>query len=220
MLKKFLAVMLVTASFVFASDVWSGNSGGDEYSGTTSSTYQVDEYSRRKAPAPPAPPVDYKFAVGAQPFSLLIFGAQSNVALYMTIELGFGSSFSFITRPVYLDIGRVEGWGITEGFRYYFGSRGHRGWYIEPEVQYVSVTGSKNERYYNGYGYSSHERIVSVSGVGVYLLGGYKLMKGHFMLGGDAGIGMNFYDTDDSDVKDVIRDGFWYDCNFYIGFAF
>ena len=38
----------------------------------------------------------------------------------------------------------ASGFGIEEGFRFYVSGKGHKGWYVEPELWFASVDASNS----------------------------------------------------------------------------
>ena len=228
MLKKVVVLFAMVASLVFADDSMYGYSspyGSNPYGTSNETTYA-------SAPVYPIPQeTDYRFSLAFHPMGTIIYKAAMDVfGLWVSFEAGFGSSFSLITRPVILNgtyhSTTITGYGLTEGFRFYLSGRGHRGWYIEPEIQYASLEGSREgEQVRTGYySYSTSSAHAEASGFGVYVLFGYKVQNGHFVFGIDGGVGLNFVSasgsSDNSDIEDIRDGGFGTDFNMYLGFAF
>lgn len=202
MLRKISVLLMLATSLIFANanDYNASENNGSEY--VSKPKYQES-----------AELEDYKISLAVQPLSLIIYRALGLTMLYGTLEIGFGSRFSLITRPAYITGSlknvTMSGFGVTEGFRIYMGRRGHRGWYLEPEIQYASIDGHNSRA------------SASVSGVGVYFLSGYKLMVGHFVFGADGGFGFNFLSGTSNDVDlDISKNGLGADLNVYVGAAF
>lgn len=204
MLRKISMLLMLATSLIFA------NANRYDYN---ASENNGSEYVAKPKSQESAELDDHKFSLAVQPLSLIVYRALGLTMLYGTLEVGIGNRFSFITRPAYIDGSlnnvTMSGFGITEGFRIYMGRRGHRGWYLEPEIQYASIDGHNSRA------------SASASGVGVYFLSGYKLMVGHFVFGADGGIGFNFVSaaSDDVDIS-ISKNGFGADLNVYVGAAF
>lgn len=208
MLKKILIVTLMFVGMSFAqTDVWGGGPTAN-----TSETTELNTSSQSSIKKPVDD--DLRFALALHPMILGILGSQGMTFFFVTFEAGFGNSFSLITRPVFVtgDWKGVSesGFGLTEGFRFYLSGKGHKGFYVEPEFQYASIDAT----------YRSSS--ASVSGVGLYILAGYKVVAGHFVFGIDGGIGYNSASasSDDIDVKLASAEGFGTDFNMYFGFGF
>ncbi len=204
MLRKISMLLLLATSLIFA------NADRYDYNASENNGF---EYVSKPQPQEPAESEDHKISFAVHPLSLMIYRVVGLTMLYGSLEIGFGNRFSLITRPTYID-GTMKkvtmsGFGITEGFRVYMGHRGHRGWYLEPEVQYVSIDGHNSRA------------SATASGVGIYFLSGYKLMVSHFVFGADGGIGFNFISGSSNDVDfEVSKNGFGFDMNIYVGAAF
>ena len=224
MLKKISVLLAMVVSLVFADgnlyDYTSSPFGGNPYGSSSENGYATP------AVAPPQEP-DLKFSLAFHPIGIIVYeAAMGTFAFWVSFEAGFGNSFSLITRPVFLN-GRynmvdISGFGLMEGFRFYLSNRGHRGWYVEPEIQYIAVSGHRTETYQSWNSYSSRSSSASAGGFGVSVVGGYKVQSGHFVFGVDAGLGFIFASasSDNDEVDDVSRSGFGIDSNIYVGFSF
>lgn len=220
MLKKILVVALMFVGMSFAqADAWDNSSTthtsgawGNNSTASTSETTELKSFPQSFNQKPVVE--DLKYALALHPMILGIAGSQGMMFFFVTFEAGFGNAFSLITRPVFISgewKGVAEsGFGIVEGFRFYVSGKGHKGFYIEPEFQYVSIDASKGSLY------------ATASGVGLYILAGYKVVAGHFVFGLDGGVGFNSASasSDGLQVKMSAAEGFGTDFNMYFGFAF
>ena len=214
---------MMVAALAFADDSMYGFSSVEEV--PTESAYPAPSQAGQDVQKPTYP--DRKISIAFHPASVVYYEAFLGVvALWLSIETGFGNSFSLITRPFYLSGETFDGvdlraYGIIEGLRYYTGNTGHQGLYFEPEFQYIVAVGESN----TWDGYSASSRRATASGFGLYVLGGYKYQGNHFIMGFDGGPGLNFFsvssdDEDDSDVESLAASGLGFDINLYLGFAF
>jgi hypothetical protein len=221
MFKKIITTSLMVASLVFAQQSAFVNETVDknvvETNAVSNSTVSDDN----------------QFAVAIHPLSLVIMTAIGLPTLYITFEAGVMQHASLITRPLIMG-GEFEsgnekisilGFGLTEGFRYYLGSRGHRGFYIEGQLQfeYLSLDyKDSGERDYYGRVESASASAMLIAPNVVF---GYKVMGERAMFGVDVGIGYNIVsasgrDSASDDIEEVSSTGFGPAFNLYFGFAF
>ena len=157
---------------------------------------------------------DKKFALVFHPMSTIIDGAQGVFTFYLDFEAGFGSFFSLITRPFYMNGTNngvtASGFGIEEGFRFYVSGKGHKGWYVEPELWFASLD-------------VSNSRVsATANSIGGAVVAGHKYVNGHFVFGFDAGLGFASASasSDDVNVDGFVDSDFFPALDVYLGFAF
>ena len=168
---------------------------------------------------------DYSMSVSIHPISMGIFTLVGIPSIVATVENNLGARLSLVSRPelVWMDLeddgGKVNMFmfAIYEGVRYYFGE-GHRGWYLSPQVAYEYVSlDYQNKRN------SSDSGEASVNAFAFLVYGGYKYQSGRFVMSTDVGLGYTFMsgnaETQD-DAGSIAGNGFTYDLNFTVGFAF
>lgn len=200
MLKKLLVISLMLVGMTFASNPYGYGSIDD----ANAAASVIGSSSETQSVATQTQYDDLKFALALHPMMILIGAAQGMPYFYLTFEAGFGSFFSLITRPAYFS-GTFRGtsqsgWSINEGFRFYISGRGHKGWYVEPQILYLS-----------------NDAFGGFSMIGAEILSGYKVVSGRFVFGVDAGFR---YAESNADEVNIMGEGFTVDLNMYIGFAF
>ena len=212
MLKKIFVFSVMLASMAFAGNPYGYGSSedADAAAGVLEQNKASAEYQSVASPQYE----DKKFALVFHPMSTIIDGAQGIFLFYLDFEAGFGSFFSLITRPAYINGTNngvtASGFGIEEGFRFYVSGKGHKGWYVEPELWFASVDASKS-------------RVsATANSIGGAVVAGHKYVNGHFVFGFDAGLGFATASasSDDVNVGDFVQNSFGIAMDVYLGFAF
>lgn len=180
---------------------------------------------------------DTRYSIAFHPVGTIVNYASLGVFnFWMTFEAGVSDNVSVVARPVFFtgkyESASIHGLGIAAGTRFFIKCDGRlfktdgnrRGWYVEPEIEYVYGTGSREIDYCSLWGGCKNETVhASAHGFGVILLAGYKMQWGSFIAGFDAGLGyMKIFASGSDDVHATGNpaDGLAYDTNLYVGFAF
>ncbi len=175
---------------------------------------------------------DPTWNVSIHPISLVVFTALGLKSLYVDVERATSAHTSITVRPNlvyfnsdYYEVDEDESFGalvlgITGGFRYYL-NPGHRGLYLEAQLQYA----------HSAISYDDDEKFGSASsnGFGPYVLAGWKFVNGRLSLTVDAGVGYNIISTStdgeskshaEKDTELFTASGFSTDMNMTLGIAF
>ena len=212
MLKKIFVFSVMLASMAFAGNPYGYGSSedADAAAGVLEQNKASAEYQSVVSPQYE----DKKFALVFHPMSTIVYGAQGVFIFHLNFEAGFGSFFSLITRPVYVNGTNngvtASGFGIEEGFRFYVSGKGHKGWYVEPELWFASLD-------------VSNSRVsATANSIGGAVVAGHKYVNGHFVFGFDAGLGFATASasSDDVNVDGFVNSDFFPALDVYLGFAF
>ena len=212
MLKKIFVFSVMLASMAFAGNPYGYGSSedADAAAGVLEQNKASAEYQSVVSPQYE----DKKFALLFHPLSTIIDGAQGVFTFYLNFEAGFGSFFSLISRPFYMNGTNngvtASGFGIEEGFRFYVSGKGHKGWYVEPELWFASLD-------------VSNSRVsATANSIGGAVVAGHKYVNGHFVFGFDAGLGFATASasSDDVNVDGFVNSDFFPALDVYLGFAF
>lgn len=212
MLKKIFVFSVMLASMALAGNPYGYGSSedADAAAGVLEQNKASAEYQSVVSPQYE----DKKFALLFHPLSTIVDGAQGVFTFYLDFEAGFGSFFSLITRPFYMNGTNngvtASGFGIEEGFRFYVSGKGHKGWYVEPELMFGTFD-------------VSNSRVsATANSVGAAVVVGHKYVNGHFVFGFDAGLGFATASasSDDVDVGSFVNSDFILAHDVYLGFAF
>ena len=212
MLKKIFVFSVMLASMALAGNPYGYGSSedADAAAGVLEQNKASAEYQSVVSPQYE----DKKFALVFHPMSTIIDGAQGVFTFYLDFEAGFGSFFSLITRPFYMNGTNngvtASGFGIEEGFRFYVSGKGHKGWYVEPELWFASLD-------------VSNSRVsATANSIGGAVVAGHKYVNGHFVFGFDAGLGFASASasSDDVNVDGFVDSDFFPALDVYLGFAF
>ena len=212
MLKKIFVFSVMLASMAFAGNPYGYGSSedADAAAGVLEQNKASAEYQSVVSPQYE----DKKFALAFHPLSTIVYGAQGIFIFHLNFEAGFGSSFSLITRPAYVNGTNngvtASGFGIEEGFRFYVSGKGHKGWYVEPELWFASLD-------------VSNSRVsATANSIGGAVVAGHKYVNGHFVFGFDAGLGFATASasSDDVNVDGFVNSDFFPALDVYLGFAF
>lgn len=212
MLKKIFVFSVMLASMALAGNPYGYGSSedADAAAGVLEQNKASAEYQSVVSPQYE----DKKFALLFHPLSTIVDGAQGVFTFYLDFEAGFGSFFSLITRPFYMNGTNngvtASGFGIEEGFRFYVSGKGHKGWYVEPELMFGTFD-------------VSNSRVsATANSVGAAVAVGHKYVNGHFVFGFDAGLGFASASasSDDVNVDNFVKSDFILAIDVYLGFAF
>ena len=212
MLKKIFVFSVMLASMALAGNPYGYGSSedADAAAGVLEQNKASAEYQSVVSPQYE----DKKFALVFHPMSTIVYGAQGVFIFHLNFEAGFGSFFSLITRPAYVNGTNngvtASGFGIEEGFRFYVSGKGHKGWYVEPELWFASLD-------------VSNSRVsATANSIGGAVVAGHKYVNGHFVFGFDAGLGFATASasSDDVNVDGFVNSDFFPALDVYLGFAF
>lgn len=212
MLKKIFVFSVMLASMALAGNPYGYGSSedADAAAGVLEQNKASAEYQSVVSPQYE----DKKFALLFHPLSTIVDGARGVFTFYLDFEAGFGSFFSLITRPFYMNGTNngvtASGFGIEEGFRFYVSGKGHKGWYVEPELMFGTFD-------------VSNSRVsATANSVGAAVAVGHKYVNGHFVFGFDAGLGFASASasSDDVNVDNFVNSDFILALDVYLGFAF
>ena len=220
MFRKLLAIVILSAFAAFAQDA------EDSYitevptsSQTTTSTAAVDNS-------------DPAWTINIHPLSLVVFTALRMPMVYLTIERTITEKTSFVVRPEFLyassDAYNIKSdtsftlyaIGAGAGMRYYFNQL-HRGMYIDGMLSFAHV----------GLDYDDKNASASATanGIAPYVFVGWKYLSGGVAFSFDVGCGFNIVSAsaegrasaeDDLESVSLAQNGFGYDVNIMLGFAF
>ena len=147
MLKKIFVFSVMLASMAFAGNPY-GYGSSEDADAAAGVLEQNKASAENQSVVSQTQYEDKKFALVFHPMSTIIDGAQGVFTFYLNFEAGFGSFFSLISRPFYMNGTNngvtASGFGIEEGFRFYVSGKGHKGWYVEPELWFASVDASNS----------------------------------------------------------------------------
>ena len=209
MLKKIFVFSVMLASMAFAGNPYGYGSSedADAAAGVLEQNKASAEYQSVVSPQYE----DKKFALLFHPLSTIVDGARGVFTFYLDFEAGFGSFFSLINRPFYMN-GTNNGVTASgeEGFRFYVSGKGHKGWYVEPELMFGTFD-------------VSNSRVsATANSVGAAVAVGHKYVNGHFVFGFDAGLGFASASasSDDVNVDNFVKSDFILAIDVYLGFAF
>ena len=213
MLKKIFVFSVMLASMAFAGNPY-GYGSSEDADAAAGVLEQNKASAENQSVVNQTQYEDKKFALVFHPMSTIVYGAQGIFIFNLNFEAGFGSFFSLITRPVYVNGTNngvtASGFGIEEGFRFYVSGKGHKGWYVEPELWFSSVD-------------ASNSRVsATANSIGGAVVAGHKYVNGHFVFGFDAGLGFatSSASSDDVDVGSFVQNSFGIAIDVYLGFAF
>ena len=218
MFKRFVAATLFVAVLANAQDDYDW-----EDSSANSGSAQTEQAAQPMAAS--SSTEDYSMSVSIHPISMGILTLVGIPSIVATIENNLGAHLSLSSRPelIWMDVeddgGQINLFmiGLYEGVRYYFGE-GHRGWYLSPQIGYEYVTLE-----YTGKRNHSDDGEGSVSAFVFVVYGGYKYQSGRFVMSTDVGVGYTVMtgsaETAD-DAQSIAGNGFGFDLNFMVGFAF
>lgn len=213
MLKKIFVFSVMLASMAFAGNPY-GYGSSEDADAAAGVLEQNKASAENQSVVNQTQYEDKKFALVFHPMSTIVYGAQGVFTFYLNFEAGFGSFFSLINRPFYMNGTNkgvtASGFGIEEGFRFYVSGKGHKGWYVEPELMFASVD-------------ASNSRVsATANSVGAAVVVGHKYVNGHFVFGFDAGLGFATASasSDDVDVGSFVNSDFILALDVYLGFAF
>ncbi|MBO4827997.1 MAG: hypothetical protein J5534_00925 [Fibrobacter sp.] len=213
MLKKIFVFSVMLASMAFAGNPY-GYGSSEDANAAAGVLEQNKASAENQSVVNQTQYEDKKFALVFHPMSTIINGAQGVFTFYLNFEAGFGSFFSLITRPAYVNGTNngvtASGFGIEEGFRFYVSGKGHKGWYVEPEV------------FFGSYDLSNSRVSATANNFGAAVVAGHKYVNGHFVFGFDAGFGVASASasSDDVNVDDFVQNSFGIAMDVYLGFAF
>ena len=216
MFKRIIATSLLVAVLANAED---------DYEWEGSSAENSAPQSSQTAPAASAPSDDYSMSVSIHPISMAIFSLIGMPSIIATVENNLGTHLSLVSRPelMWLDVSDKDEsismflFGLYEGVRYYF-REGHRGWYVSPQIGYEHVSMEYTYKYDH-----ADDKEASVNAFVFVVYGGYKYTSGRFVMAMDVGMGytvMTGSASDAEDAEEIAGNGFGFDLNFSMGFAF
>ena len=216
MFKRIIATSLLVAVLANAED---------DYEWEGSSAENSAPQSSQTAPAASAPSDDYSMSVSIHPISMAIFSLIGMPSIIATVENNLGTHLSLVSRPelMWLDVSDKDEsismflFGLYEGVRYYF-REGHRGWYVSPQIGYEHVSMEYTYKYDH-----VDDKEASVNAFVFVVYGGYKYTSGRFVMAMDVGMGytvMTGSASDAEDAEEIAGNGFGFDLNFSMGFAF
>ena len=216
MFKRIIAASLLVAVLANAED---------DYEWEGSSAENSAPQSSQTAPAASAPSDDYSMSVSIHPISMAIFSLIGMPSIIATVENNLGSHLSLVSRPelMWLDVSDDDESismflvGLYEGVRYYF-REGHRGWYVSPQIGYEHVSMEYTYKYDH-----DDDKEAAVNAFVFVVYGGYKYTSGRFVMATDVGMGytvMTGSASDAEDAEEIAGNGFGFDLNFSMGFAF
>ena len=213
MLKKIFVFSVMLASMAFAGNPY-GYGSSEDADAAAGVLEQNKASAENQSVVNQTQYEDKKFALVFHPMSTIIDGAQGVFTFYLDFEAGFGSFFSLINRPFYMNGTNngvtASGFGIEEGFRFYVSGKGHKGWYVEPELWFASLD-------------VSNSRVsATANSIGGAVVAGHKYVNGHFVFGFDAGLGFATASasSDDVNVDGFVDSDFFPALDVYLGFAF
>ncbi len=179
---------------------------------------------------------DTRYSIAFHPVGMIVNRAAIGVFnFWTTVEAGVSDNVSVVARPVFFtgkyESASIHGVGIAAGTRFFIKCDGRlfktdgnrRGWYVEPEIEYVYGTGSGEIDDCSFISCRTETVHASAHGLGAILLVGYKMQWGSFIAGFDGGLGyMKIFASGSDDVHATGNpaDGLAYDTNLYVGFAF
>lgn len=216
MFKRIIVTFLLVAVLANAQDDYSyGDSDGSS----------ATQSSQEAQPAASAPSDDYSMSVSIHPISMAIFSLIGMPSIIATVENNLGTHLSLVSRPelMWLDVSDKDESismflvGLYEGVRYYF-REGHRGWYVSPQIGYEHVSMEYTYKYDH-----DDDKEASVNAFVFVVYGGYKYTSGRFVMAMDVGMGytvMSGSASDAEDAEEIAGNGFGFDLNFSMGFAF
>ena len=179
---------------------------------------------------------DTRYSIAFHPVGTIINYASLGVFYFWTtLEAGVSDNISVVARPVFFtgkyESASIHGLGFAAGTRFFIKCDGRlfktdgnrRGWYVEPEIDYVYGSGSREVDYCTLYGCKNGTEHASAHAVAAFLLLGYKMQWGSFVGGFDGGLGyMKIFVSGSDDVHATGNpaEGLAFNTNLYVGFAF